>query len=105
MGGSAALDLISELPRNLPYNLYFDNLFTRPASLVKKSIGATGTVRPNQIELFPFKNIKSFKKRCRGSFEYQYDKKENLILVRWNNNNVVAIASNTHGVHPLIKDK
>lgn len=49
MGGSVVMDLISELPQNFPYELYFDNFFTNFAlidHLSKKGIAATGT-RPS----------------------------------------------------------
>jgi hypothetical protein len=43
MDGSVVIDLIAELPNNLPYRLYFDNLFTSLKlidALTERGIGA-----------------------------------------------------------------
>ncbi|XP_054724350.1 piggyBac transposable element-derived protein 3-like [Uloborus diversus] len=106
MGGAVVMDLISELPENKQYDLYFDNLFTSPAlidKLTEKRMGATGTVRKNRIENCPLEEIKSFKKRKRGSYDFRNAK--NLSLVRWNDNSVVTLASNQYGVTPIVQAK
>jgi len=58
-----ALDLISELPRDHKYSLYFDNLFTSLPLLDQLSaegIGATGTLRMNRTKNAPLKNPRSY---------------------------------------------
>jgi len=66
MGGSVVVDLISELPRNQKYCLYFDNLITSLPLLDHLSshgFGATGTVRINRIKKAPLKNPKDMSKQ------------------------------------------
>ena len=53
LGESVVVDLISELPSNKKYYLYFDNLFTSLKLLdwlTVKGFGATGTIRANRTE-------------------------------------------------------
>lgn len=89
--------------------LYCDNFFISPTlidHLSHKGFNITGTVRSNRTDKCPLTDIKSFKKCKRGAFEYKFDEKENnVILVRWNDNSVVTMASNVHGVYPLVKAK
>ena len=106
MGGAVVLDLISELPENKQYDLYFDNLFTSLPlmdELTKRRIGGTGTIRNNRIEKCPLEDIKSIKKKRRGTFDFQNSK--NLKMVRWNDNSVVTFASNQHGIEPVAQAK
>ena len=37
----------------------------------------------------------------RGSYEYAYDESNGLIVVRWNDNNIVNVVSNCQGIEPL----
>lgn len=109
MGGSAVVDLISELPQHSNIKIFCDNLFMSPALvdyLSKKGLNVTGTVRANRVEGCPLQSPASFKKTTRGTFEYMFDEKENnVLLVRWNDNNVVTLVSNVFGVKPLVKAK
>ena len=43
------------------------------------------------------------KKEPRGTFQFRSDKKDNIhvIVCGWNDNNVVGMASNVHGVYPV----
>jgi hypothetical protein len=52
LGGSVVLDLLSEMPQHLPYNVAFDNFFTSielMEHLGHKGIAATGTIRLNRL--------------------------------------------------------
>ena len=56
MGGSVVLDLISELPSEVEYRLFFDNLFTSIPlidHLKQSNIGATGTIRVSRTGKTP----------------------------------------------------
>ena len=70
-------------------------------ALEAKRFGATGTIRANRVEHCPLTPVDKMKKSARGSFEYQSEEGKNLIVVRWNDNNVVSLASNCHGVEPI----
>ena len=64
---------------------------------------ATGTVRQNRVGKCPFSNPKTFGKRERGSEEHYCDQDSQIIVVRWNDNGVVTIASSEHSVSPTVK--
>ncbi|GFN87505.1 PiggyBac transposable element-derived protein 1 [Plakobranchus ocellatus] len=96
MGGSVVMDLISVLPKEDKYSLYFDNLFTSPAllSFVKdKGYDATGTLRANRLNQCPLEGVDSMKKMKRGSTDHLLNPDENIILLRWNDNSGVTLGS------------
>ena len=108
LGGSVVVDLLSVLFEEDKYKVYFDNFFTSLKlvdKLTEKKIGATGTVRENRIEKCPITGIKEMKKKERGAYDYQYDDQKKLLVCRWNDNSVVTVVSNVHGVFPLQKAK
>ena len=99
--------MIDDLPdskKHLPYYFYFDNLFTSVnllTHLKEHGYRGTGTIRENHIDKScPLSNSKSFKKNPKGTIEFVRIIEENIIMVRWLDNNVVTIASNVHGSHP-----
>ena len=98
LGGGVVLDLISELPPNQHYLLYFDNLFTSIRlldRLYEMGIGGTGTVRANRLEKCVLRPLKG---TPRGTYDYKYSNK--TLLVEWNDNNIVNIASNCFQAEP-----
>ncbi|CAG9571431.1 unnamed protein product [Danaus chrysippus] len=105
VGASVVLDLISKLPPGT-YSFYMDNYFTSLPLLDDiKTLGhdATGTVRANRVEKAPLKEAKDMKKMSRGSFDQCTDTLTNITLVRYNDNNIVTVASTECGVEPLAK--
>lgn len=107
LGGSVVLDLLSELPpRN--HHLYIDNYFTSLKLLHKlknDGIACTGTIRANRVEKAPLKAVDKMKKEQRGSYDFCTDQKSGIIVVRWNDNSVVNVASNSVGVNPITQVK
>ncbi|GFT09860.1 DDE_Tnp_1_7 domain-containing protein [Nephila pilipes] len=106
MGGAVVLDLISELPENKQYDLYFDTIFNSPAlidKLLEKRMGATCTKRVNRTDNCPLEDIKSVKKKSTGSFDFQNSK--NLKMFRWNDNSIVTLASNYYGFESVARMK
>lgn len=107
MGGAVVVDLISELEEEEPedcYHLTFDNLFTSLKLvdvLTSKKIGCTGTVRANRTEQCPLKSINEMKNTKRGTYDFQQAENTGVIVVRWNDNNIVNAVSNAAGVNPL----
>ena len=81
---------------NSNYHVVMDNFFTSPSllRLLKgNGMAATGTVRANRTENAPLQEVGDMKKEIRGSFDVVSDNKSNVILVRWKDNKVVAVAS------------
>ena len=104
MGESVVLNMIAKLPPNIEYRLFFDNFFTSLPlieHLERINIGATGTIRLNRIGKTSLLDPNSMKKTQRGNYYYMKEKNSNCILVQWNNNSVVTMASNCHGVAPV----
>ena len=66
-----------------------------------KDIGATGTIRANRVENCPLTAVEKMKKLKRGTYEYKSERNKKLIVVRWNDNSVVTLASNIHGIEPI----
>lgn len=108
VGGSVVTNLISKLPKDDHYSFYIDNFFTSLRLLEEVSHGGhnvTGTLRANRVESAPLKDVKVMKKTTRGSHSQVTDTTSNITLVRYNDNNIVTIASTECGVQPLGKVK
>ncbi|GBP30631.1 PiggyBac transposable element-derived protein 3 [Eumeta japonica] len=106
VGGSVVTNLISKLPTAAHYSFYTDNFFTSLQLLDDVSqMGhdITGTLWANRTEGAPLKDIKEMKKTARGSFHQITDVSLNSTLVRYNDNNIVTIASTESGVQPIGK--
>ena len=104
MGGSVVLDLISELPSEVEYRLFFDNLFTSIPlidHLKQSNIGATGTIWVNRTGKTPLLDPSCMKKKARGTYCHAKEKDSGCILVCWNDNSVVTLASNCYSVNPV----
>ncbi|XP_037035193.1 piggyBac transposable element-derived protein 2-like [Bradysia coprophila] len=97
------LDLLPE--KDLPYQLFTDNLFTSFNLLTdmrKRGYGVTGTMRINRIPKdIPLPDKKLMEKKGRGAFVSKISKEDGVIVVRWTDNAVVSVASTTYGVQPL----
>ena len=67
------LSLLQVVKHSEAHAIYFDNFFTSKALLIELrqlKFQATGTVRENRLEKYPFPDSKSFKKLPRGSFAW-----------------------------------
>ena len=105
LGGSVVAKLADCLPPAAEkYTLYFDNFFTGLNLLhflSGKNILATGTVRANRVDKCPLLPVDKMKKADRGTYDYRLDSTTGIIVTRWNDNSVVTLASNCHGIAPL----
>ncbi|XP_046665859.1 piggyBac transposable element-derived protein 3-like [Homalodisca vitripennis] len=108
VGGSVVIDILSELPQNKTYSIYMDNFFTSLKLvdyLSEKGHDATGTIKANRVENAPLKEATVLKKESRGSYDQLTEQKTGITLVRYNDNNVVTVASTRCGVQPMGKAK
>lgn len=108
VGGSVVMDLLQELPEKKKYSLYMDNYFTSIRLLEKLgNMGhdATGTIRNNRVEKAPLIEPSKMKKMQRGAYDQVTDQETQISVVRYNDNNIVTVASNKVGVSPLGKAK
>ncbi|XP_030754181.1 piggyBac transposable element-derived protein 3-like isoform X2 [Sitophilus oryzae] len=87
----------NDIQPNAPFHVFCDNFFTSLpllSELTARGLKCTGTLRENRISSCPLRNSKLIKKEIRGTFEYSLEKSTNVIVCKWNDNNVVTIASN-----------
>lgn len=104
LGGRVVLQLASKIDHPEGKELFFDNLFTSHSLLVtltKMGFRATGTIRANRTKKAPFSTDKEM--RQRGSIDQTFDKTNQLLFVKWNDNNFVHIATNYSSVEPKAK--
>lgn len=106
LGGTVVIDLLDCISDPQLYSVYFDNFFSSYnlfCSLQQKGFSSTGTVRQNRLKNCPLEKDSDIKKKERGSFDSAYDPKSNLLVVKWNDNALVIVASNCSGITPLQK--
>ncbi|CAJ1081787.1 piggyBac transposable element-derived protein 3-like [Xyrichtys novacula] len=96
LGGSVVMGLLDCLPKDVRFQVTFDNYFTSLPllkALAEKRIGATGTLRSNRLphEDYPHEDPRIIKKKPRGSYTYHYSPYHKVVVTQWNDNNVVTI--------------
>ncbi|CAK1591648.1 unnamed protein product [Parnassius mnemosyne] len=104
VGGSVVMNLVAKLPTDFPFHVYIDNFFTSfrlLIALMDFDHQGTGTIRSNRVENAPLESIADIKKKQRGSYDQIIDETSGVSLVRYNDNNVVTVASTCEGVSPV----
>jgi len=95
---------MSELPKDVPFKMFGDHFFTSLHlidDLKAYGYGYTGTVMSNRTERCPVVAPKVLAKKHRGFYDYQLDKSTDVLVVGWNDNKPVYLASNVYGVGPV----
>lgn len=101
-------DVLRRLDPNAPFHLCFDNFFSSVPlfeELRTRGFKATGTIRENRVSKCPLPTNKNMQKTERGSFEYRTTRAEEILVCKWNDNNVVTVCSNSTKVMPTNKVK
>ena len=104
LGSKVVLNMLSVIDNPFSYNVYFDNLFTDYALLVHlRNLGfnATGTMRENRISKCPLKESNAMQKEPRGTYDYRFDRNEEILIVKWVDNKCVTIGTNHDTVQPV----
>lgn len=97
--------LLKHFRCNYTFYLYFDNIFTfipLMHELKNRVISATGTIRENRNSGFSLLASKQLQKEVRGTYVCK-STSEDILLCKWNDNNVVAISSNANSINPVQK--
>lgn len=97
-------DVLKKKWPNVQMHLFFDNFFsTLPLLelLSNNNLRGTGTIRENRIPASPLMDSKRMKKQPRGSYDYRKVDGENIIVVKWHDNSIVTVCSNSAGVNPV----
>ncbi|KAK9695841.1 Transposase IS4 [Popillia japonica] len=106
--GNVVLNLWKNVQEPTKHVVFFDNYFSTihlMSRLTQNGVRATATIRVNRLAKCPLEASKSIAKQQRGTFDYQFDKCNDLLVVRWVDNNVVNIISNYDTIEPLQKVK
>ena len=96
-GGDVVMNLLQKcrLNANEGHKVFFDNYFTSYKLLDRLSsegICATGTVRENRLLNCPLPKNDAFRKKSKQS--HQFSATDKVIVMKYNDNNVVNMASN-----------
>jgi len=104
VGGSVVMNLVSNLPRNVPFKIYGDRYFSSLKlvnRLQEKGYGYTGTIMANRLEKCPIISLKTMQKQERGSYDFFTDTNTGITVTAWNDNRVVLTVSSCNGVEPI----
>lgn len=103
LGYGVVMNYVDQLPKH-PFKIYCDNFFTSfdlLNALSARSIRIVGTIRSNRIDKScPIISNEEMKKKPRGSFDYRSDNIHKISVVKWNDNNIVSLATNFDRVEP-----
>jgi hypothetical protein len=101
LGADIVLKLLSVVNHPENHDVYFDNFFTSyylMCLLSERHFFATGTVRCNRLNKAKLKTGKLLPK---GDIDYQFDKTNQILIMRWSDNKEVTLASNHQHIEPL----
>ncbi|XP_033228842.1 piggyBac transposable element-derived protein 3-like [Belonocnema kinseyi] len=108
LGENVVLELLSVVQQTLLHRVFFDNFFFsyKLFCLLKENgFYATGTIRENRTCNSTMETVKSIKKKNRGTYDFSFDNEQKILLVRWNDNSVVTVATNNCTIEPLVNAK
>lgn len=108
LGETVVLKLLGKLQNPIQHCVAFDNFFTSHqlvARLSQLNYFCTGTIRDNRTKNAPLLEVRTMKKKDRGSLDYVFDKRNEMLMARWNDNSVVTIASNHEPIEPMHRVK
>jgi len=108
LGASVVMSLLRVVPDPQQHAIYFDNFFTSHKLMIKlrqSGFHATGTVREPRLIASELENSKSLQKKERGAYDCRFDKKNEVLVVKWNDNSVVTLATNFQAVEPVLTAK
>lgn len=103
LGTRVVLKMLSIVENPKSHCVYFDNFFTSHELLHRlreMQFRATGTIRENRTAKCPVQATKELEKLPRGSYDYRFDNKNKILLVKWNDNKCVSMATNFDTINP-----
>ena len=98
--------LVENLPQNENFKVYFDNLFTGIPLLAElKNKGSLGVLKTNRMGGAVLMSKSEMEKGGRRTMDTRLSKDKNTCIVRWQDNNMVNIASTFVGIGDKDKAK
>ena len=67
----------------------------------ENGIGGTEALRANRTDKCSIKDNKVIGKESSRTYNFRYDSANKILVVRWNDNSIVTLASNCQPVHPV----
>ncbi|KAK9745451.1 Transposase IS4 [Popillia japonica] len=107
-GADVVLEFLKVIENIRNHRMFFDNFFSSYnllSTLQEKGVFATGTVPDNRIAGCPLETTKTLSKKDSGSYDFSYDYKKEICVVRWNDNSVVTVITNCCTTEPIINVK
>lgn len=101
LGASVILDLLGQVEYPERHIVYFDNFFTSyylMCLLSERKFFATGTIRKGRLAGCQLKSGKNLHK---GDTDYKFDKTNDILMLRWQDNSEVTLATNFQGIEPI----
>lgn len=108
LGENVVVDLLSIVQHPSVHRVFFDNFFSSYklfCLLKEKGFYATGTIRENRTSNSTMETVKNLRKKDRGAYDFSFDTEQKILLVRWNDNSVVTVATNNSTIEPLVNAK
>ena len=102
------MHLVEKLPERENFNIYFDNFFTSIPLLIElkeKGFHALGVLKTNGMSGAILKSKGDMKCQSRGAMDSRVCKSGNITTARWQDNNVVNVASTFVGMGNIDKVK
>ena len=101
LGGSIVMRLVENLPERGNFKVYFDNFFTSIPLLIQlkeKGFHALSVLKTNLMSGAILKSKGDMKRQGRGAMDSRVCKSGDITIVRWQDNNVVSVASSFVGM-------
>ena len=103
LGNRVVIKMTNMVENPLSHSIFFDNSLTSYDLLLhlhERGFEATGTMRENRLKKYPQPESKIMKKDVRGTYEYHFDDKNEILIVKWVENKCVTIGTNYDKVEP-----
>ena len=100
-GGSIVMHLVENLPERENFKVYFDNFFTSISLLIllkENGFHALSVLKTNQMSGAILKSKGDMKRQGRDAMDSFVSKSGDITIVRWQDNNVVNVASTFVGM-------
>ncbi|KFM60542.1 PiggyBac transposable element-derived protein 3, partial [Stegodyphus mimosarum] len=81
--------------------MIFFNSYDLLVELKTQGFRAMGTIRNNRTASYPLMPDKILEKKNRGTYDYCFDKRNEIIIVKWKDNKCVTTATNFDYIEPL----
>ncbi|KAB0803049.1 hypothetical protein PPYR_00021 [Photinus pyralis] len=89
LGSNVVLSMLDVINHPEDHCIYFDNFFTSMqllAILKDKEFRCSGTIRDNRLLQCPLERSKSLQKKERGFYDYRFETKHEILIVKWKDN-------------------